>query len=205
MAKKPKALFANGKKRHHSVSSAPGYTLAMAGWTPGAVAVSVTLFVLAGVCEVGGGWLVWQACREVGRVKASLSPENIIFSSRGASPYPHPRPSIPVPTLTPLSSYLPSNRWTQGKHWWWALFGSVILVLYGFVPCAQPISDFGRLYAIYGGFFVVLSLAWAKVFDGFKPDAGDFIGSAVAILGVLIIMFYPREGGGLEPGGVFPK
>ena len=77
-----------------------------------------------------------------------------------------------------------------------------MLVLYGFIPCAQPISDFGRLYAIYGGFFVLLSLAWARVFDGFKPDAGDFVGAAVAVVGVLIIMFYPRQGGGGESGGI---
>lgn len=37
------------------------------GWTAGAVAASVALFVVAGVCEVGGGWLVWRACREVRR------------------------------------------------------------------------------------------------------------------------------------------
>ena len=31
---------------------------------------------------------------------------------------------------------------------------------YGFIPTLQPTSDFGRLYAIYGGFFIVLSYAW---------------------------------------------
>lgn len=33
---------------------------------------------------------------------------------------------------------------------------------YGFVPCAQPMSDFGRIYAVYGGFFIVLSYLWGK-------------------------------------------
>ena len=95
----------------------------------------------------------------------------------------------------------------QGKPWWWALIGSCVLILYGFVPCAQPIADFGRLYAAYGGFFVALSVAWARVFDGFKPDVGDFIGCAIALIGVGVILFYPRLGGGVEPGAsaVFPK
>jgi drug/metabolite transporter superfamily protein YnfA len=32
-------------------------------WTVGAVFASIGLFALAGVAEVGGGWLVWQAVR----------------------------------------------------------------------------------------------------------------------------------------------
>ena len=37
----------------------------MGGWTTSAIVASVAFFVIAGVCEVGGGWLVWQTCREV--------------------------------------------------------------------------------------------------------------------------------------------
>lgn len=39
--------------------------LAMGGWTPALVCASLALFIAAGVCEVGGGWLVWQSLREV--------------------------------------------------------------------------------------------------------------------------------------------
>ena len=35
-----------------------------------------------------------------------------------------------------------------------------MLVVYGFIPTLQPIDDFGRLYAVYGGFFIVLSYVW---------------------------------------------
>ena len=35
------------------------------GWTPVTVTLSCVLFLVAGVLEVGGGWLVWQALREV--------------------------------------------------------------------------------------------------------------------------------------------
>ena len=83
--------------------------------------------------------------------------------------------------------------------------GSLILVLYGSVPCAQPIAD-GRPYGR-SGFFVALSVAWARAFDGFKPDVGDFIGCAIALIGAGVIVFYPRQGGGVEPGSsaVFPN
>lgn len=32
-------------------------------WTVLTVAASVALFCIAGVAEIGGGWLVWQAIR----------------------------------------------------------------------------------------------------------------------------------------------
>jgi len=110
------------------------------------VVVIFLLFLLAGLAEIGGGWMVWQACRE-------------------------------------------------GKPWWWALIGSCILVSYGFVPTLQPIDDFGRLYAVYGGIFIGLSFIWGKIFDGMTPDTGDIVGSIVAFIGVSIVLFWPRSDG----------
>jgi len=127
----------------------------MGGWTPALVCASLALFIAAGVCEVGGGWLVWQSLRE-------------------------------------------------GKPWWWGLCGSVVLVVYGFIPCMQPMSDFGRVYAVYGGFFIALSYLWGYGLDGFKPDMGDVVGSAVCLIGMLIVMLWPRDGGGLEADGDAP-
>ena len=54
----------------------------------------------------------------------------------------------------------------EGKPWWWALCGSIVLIGYGFIPTLQPLNDFGRLYAVYGGIFIGMSFGWAKVFDG---------------------------------------
>jgi drug/metabolite transporter superfamily protein YnfA len=58
----------------------------------------------------------------------------------------------------------------------------------------QPTSNFGRLYAIYGGFFIVLSYGWGWVVDGEKPDRGDFLGAGIAIVGVALAYFWPRDG-----------
>ena len=33
-------------------------------WTPQTIALSILLFIAAGLLEVGGGWLVWQTVRE---------------------------------------------------------------------------------------------------------------------------------------------
>ena len=80
----------------------------------------------------------------------------------------------------------------EDKNWIYAATGVVALIGYGFVPCLQPTSDFGRVYAVYGGFFIVLAFAWAKQFDGYLPDLGDLVGAAIALSGVLVIMLWPR-------------
>ena len=45
---------------------------------------------------------------------------------------------------------------------------------------------------IYGGFFIVLTLAWARQFDCYVPDLGDLIGAGIALSGVLVYIFRPR-------------
>ena len=110
-------------------------------------AAVVALFVAAGVLEIGGGWMWWQALRE-------------------------------------------------GKPWWYAVIGSAMLCLYGVVPTFQPqtagTEDFGRVYAAYGCWFIILSLAWGWAVDGQRPDAGDGIGAGLAAVGAVVITFYPR-------------
>jgi len=39
------------------------------------------------------------------------------------------------------------------------LFGGVILFIYGIIPTLQP-ANFGRVYAAYGGFFIVSAIMW---------------------------------------------
>ena len=100
------------------------------------------LFVLAGLCEIGGGWLVWQTLREA-------------------------------------------------KPWWWMAVGLVVLALYGVIPTLQDVDNFGRIFAVYGGYFIILSLLWGWLFDGKRPDTGDILGSAIAMVGVLVMFYYP--------------
>ena len=107
------------------------------------VAKSVAYFVLAGLCEIGGGYLVWLWLRE-------------------------------------------------GRSWVAGLCGAIVLALYGVIPTLQP-APFGRVYAAYGGVFIALSIVWGWRVDGVRPDRFEIVGGAIALLGVAVIMYWPRN------------
>ena len=108
-----------------------------------AIIKSLSIFLLAGVCEIGGGYLVWLWLKE-------------------------------------------------GKPMWYGILGGFILALYGVVATFQT-SNFARVYATYGGVFIVLSLLWAYKIDNYYPDKYDLIGAAIALLGVCVIYYAPRQ------------
>lgn len=110
---------------------------------------SVILFALAGLAEIGGGYLMWLWLRE-------------------------------------------------GRPWWVGLVGALVLMLYGVLPTLQPPTlDFGRVYAAYGGAFIVLSLLWGWLVDGVRPDTPSTVGATLALVGAAIIVYWPRAAGGL--------
>lgn len=105
---------------------------------------SIALFFVAGLMEIGGGYLVWLWLRD--------------------------RRGVMLGVL-----------------------GGLLLFLYGIVPTLQP-SHFGRIYAAYGGVFVVLSLLWGWWFNGRRPDIPDTVGASLCLVGVAVIMYWPRSG-----------
>ena len=108
------------------------------------IGYSVFLFFLAGLCEIGGGYLVWLWLRE-------------------------------------------DVSWILGA------VGGFVLFLYGIVPTFQK-AHFHRVYAAYGGVFIVMSVLWGWLIDGVRPDNYDIIGTIIAVIGDFIIFYYPRKG-----------
>ena len=104
---------------------------------------TIALFILAGLAEIGGGWLVWQWLR----------------NGRG----------LPL-----------------------GILGGAVLFTYGVIPTLQSEPAFGRVYAAYGGIFIVLSILWARIVDGWRPDRFDLIGAGLAPVGVSIIIWGRR-------------
>ena len=103
---------------------------------------SLAIFILAGLCEIGGGYLIWLWLKE-------------------------------------------------SKPLYFGILGAIILIAYGIVATWQT-ANFGRVYATYGGVFIVMALLWAWKVDGFKPDKFDIIGATIALIGVCIIIYAPR-------------
>ena len=79
----------------------------------------------------------------------------------------------------------------QKKKLIFGIVGAIILFTYGIIPTFQP-SNFGRIYAAYGGFFIISSLLWGRMVDKKRPDKLEIIGCMVAVLGAVIIFYGPR-------------
>lgn len=71
------------------------------------------------------------------------------------------------------------------------LIGGVILFIYGIIPTLQP-SNFGRVYAAYGGIFIVSSIVWGALVDKKKPDRYEIVGSLIVLVGAAVIYYSPR-------------
>ena len=80
----------------------------------------------------------------------------------------------------------------EHRGYMWAGAGVLALGAYGFVATLQPSAEFGRILAAYGGVFIIGSLAWGMVLDGFRPDRFDLAGAALCLGGVALIMYAPR-------------
>ena len=89
-------------------------------------------------------------------------------------------------------AYLMWQAVKEGRGVLFAVAGAIALVGYGAVAALQPDANFGRVLAAYGGVFIVGSLLWGMVFDGFRPDRFDIAGAAACLVGVAVIMYAPR-------------
>ena len=69
--------------------------------------------------------------------------------------------------------------------------GAIVLFTYGVVMTLQP-ENSGKVYATYGGIFVVVSIIWGHWIDKKKPDRFEIIGSVVVLIGVAIMFYLPR-------------
>ena len=79
-----------------------------------------------------------------------------------------------------------------GRGVWTGLAGAVLLVVYGVIPTFQN-ANFGRVYAAYGGVFIVMAMLWSWNVDGIAPDRFDWIGAALILFGVGVMMYWPRS------------
>ncbi|MBO0587954.1 YnfA family protein [Sporosarcina sp. E16_8] len=79
----------------------------------------------------------------------------------------------------------------EGKSAYLGLIGGLVLAMYGVIATYQQFPTFGRVYAAYGGVFIVLSVLWGWGVDKKMPDTYDWIGALICIIGVSVIL-WPR-------------
>lgn len=78
------------------------------------------------------------------------------------------------------------------RPFWYGLIGGIVLAIYGIAATLQT-ANFGRVYATYGGVFIVMSLLWGWKVDQFIPDRYDIIGAFIALIGVAVMFYAPRN------------
>ncbi|WP_413155162.1 YnfA family protein [Bacillus subtilis] len=80
----------------------------------------------------------------------------------------------------------------EAKPAGYGIVGALILIVYGILPTFQSFPSFGRVYAAYGGVFIVLAVLWGWLVDRKTPDLYDWIGAFICLIGVCVILFTPR-------------
>ncbi len=91
-----------------------------------------------------------------------------------------------------IGCYLPYLWLNQGKSIWLLVPAGISLALFAWLLTLHPTAA-GRVYAAYGGVYVTMALLWLWSVDGIKPTVWDLLGSALALAGMAIIMFAPRN------------
>ena len=74
----------------------------------------------------------------------------------------------------------------------WLVPGMTSLAAFGWLLALAPVEHAGRAYAVYGGVYIVASLAWLWAVEGLRPDGWDLIGGAISLVGAGIILWAPR-------------
>jgi small multidrug resistance family-3 protein len=74
----------------------------------------------------------------------------------------------------------------------WLIPGVAALVAFAWLLTLSPAEQAGRAFAVYGGVYIVASIAWLWIAEGFRPDRWDLIGAAVCLTGSAIILWMPR-------------
>jgi small multidrug resistance family-3 protein len=50
----------------------------------------------------------------------------------------------------------------------------------------------GRVYAAYGGVYILASLLWLAIVERATPDRWDVLGAAICLVGACVILWGPR-------------
>lgn len=91
-----------------------------------------------------------------------------------------------------VGCYLPYLWLREGKSIWLLFPAALSLAMFAWLLSIHPTAA-GRVYAAYGGVYVAMAILWLWAVDGVRPTTWDILGSCVALVGMAIIVFAPRN------------
>ena len=71
---------------------------------------------------------------------------------------------------------------------WWIALGVISLILFAYILTKIDVEHAGRVYAIYGGIYIVASLLWLMFIEKESFNRWDIIGAGICILGASVIL-----------------
>lgn len=86
-----------------------------------------------------------------------------------------------------IGCFLPFLWLKKGASPLLLLPAALSLALFVWLLTLHPAAS-GRVYAAYGGVYVMTALLWLRWVDGVRLSAYDWLGAAVAFCGMLIIV-----------------
>ncbi|MFS6938056.1 YnfA family protein [Neisseria animaloris] len=92
-----------------------------------------------------------------------------------------------------VGCYLPYVWLRQNGSPWLLLPAALSLAVFAWLLTLHPTAS-GRVYAAYGGVYISMALMWLWVVDGVKLQITDWIGVALCLSGMAVIMAGARQG-----------
>lgn len=90
-----------------------------------------------------------------------------------------------------VGCYLPYLWLKQDKSAWLLVPAAGSLALFAWLLTLHPTAA-GRVYAAYGGAYIGVAMVWLMLVDKVKPTPTDWIGVAVSLVGMAIIILGRR-------------
>jgi len=90
-----------------------------------------------------------------------------------------------------VGCYLPYLWLKHDRSPWLLLPAGASLALFAWLLSLHPTAA-GRVYAAYGGVYIGVAIVWLMLVDKVRPTTTDWVGVAVSLAGMFIIMFGPR-------------
>jgi small multidrug resistance family-3 protein len=70
---------------------------------------------------------------------------------------------------------------------WWIALGVISLSIFAYVLTKIDLEQAGRIYAIYGGIYIVAALIWLVLVEKESFNRWDVIGARISLFGAFII------------------